>query len=148
MLEQAIEWVSDLEAQVLESGTELAPNQLIDARLAGVKEPARIRLLVAREIPVPQDVLLRAANHQFQLVSATGAGLTVGYAVILREGNEHKRHLLVHEFVHVGQYERMGVEGFLQEYLTQVIRNGYEGSPMEHEAKRRAQAILGPNNQG
>jgi hypothetical protein len=146
-LEKAIDWASDLESQVLESGVELTMTQRIDAQLAGVKEPARIRVLVTSEIPMPADPLLQAANDRVRLVTPDGPGLTVGYGVIIRRGHEKQRRLLVHEFVHVAQYERLGgMDGFLHDYLAAVIRDGYENSPLEQEATQRANAIVRPGD--
>lgn len=46
------------------------------------------------------------------------------------------RRLLVHELVHVAQYERLGVHGFAEEYVVGWIRAGYEYRriPLEVEA--------------
>lgn len=145
LLEKAIDWASDLESHVLEEGVELVRDQLIDARLAGVKEPARIRLLVQHEMPLPSDELLRSANQQARLLTSDSPGLTLGYGIIIRKGHQHERRLLVHEFVHVGQYERLGgMDKFLHRYLTEMIRDGYENSPLETEARRRTATIVGP----
>lgn len=144
LLEKAIDWVSDLEAHVLEEGVELTPDQLIDARLAGVSQPARIRLLVSRRMPMPEDSLLAEANRQVRLVSPDAGGLTVGYGIILRAGYEHQRRLLVHELVHVGQYERLGgLDGFVRQYLVEITSQGYDNAPLEREAETRAEAIAG-----
>ena len=144
LLEKAIDWASNLESTVLESGLELTPTQRIDARLAGVKEPARIRLQITNHMPMPEDALLRAANDQVHLITPGALGLTIGYGVIVRAGHEHVRRLLVHEFVHVAQYERMGgMDAFLEEYLTQILRVGYDQAPLEYEAQRRTDAIVG-----
>lgn len=145
LLSKAIDWASDLEAAALESGKELDDSQRIDARLAGVKEPARIRLLIQPAVPVPDDEVLAAANSQVGFITADSPGLTVGYAVFVKEGVPDERRVLVHEFVHVGQYERMGgIEGFLEEYLSELINVGYDHAPLETEAANRCNAILGP----
>lgn len=144
LLDKAIDWASDLEAQVLESGVELTAEQSIDARLAGVKEHARVRVLFAEEIPLPDEPTLAAANQQVRLITPTDSALTLGFGIIIREGYSDLRRLLVHEFVHVAQYERFGgMERFLQEYLTQIIRDGYQGAALENEAAVRTNVILG-----
>jgi hypothetical protein len=43
-----------------------------------------------------------------------------------------------HEFVHVAQYERLGREGFLQEYVQQIAAHGYLDAPFELEAEAKA----------
>jgi hypothetical protein len=45
---------------------------------------------------------------------------------------------LAHEFVHVAQYERLGREGFLQEYIQQIATHGYLNAPFELEAEAKA----------
>jgi hypothetical protein len=45
---------------------------------------------------------------------------------------------MAHEFVHVAQYERLGREGFLQEYMQQIATHGYLNSPFEKEAEAEA----------
>ena len=143
MLEKAIDWVSDLEAQVLEEGVELSSEQMLDARLAGVTEPARIRLQVAKSIPLPDDVLLSEANRQVNLLRENSRALTAGYGIVMRHGCHTERRLLVHEFVHVSQHERFGgLEGFIREFLSEVLRNGM-AQDLENEAEERAEAIAG-----
>jgi hypothetical protein len=43
--------------------------------------------------------------------------------------------LLAQEFVHVAQYERLGREGFLQQYIQQIAAHGYPNAPFEQEAE-------------
>lgn len=144
LLERAIDWVSDWEATALESGRELDSAERIDARLAGVSQPARIRLLAVPEIPLPGDELLAAANAQANFLTPDGPAITLGYAVLVRREREKDRRLLVHEFAHVAQYERMGgIEGFLREYLAELITVGYDRAPLEAEATMRSNAIVG-----
>jgi hypothetical protein len=149
LLERAVDWVSDMEALALEEGRELTSEERMDARLAGVTEPARIRVLVVPSLPVPEDELLARANAQARVLAAEGQGVALGYAVLLREGCESDRRLLVHEFAHIGQYERYGgLEGFLREYLGEIIEVGYENAPLETEARMRCNAVVGPERQG
>jgi hypothetical protein len=42
------------------------------------------------------------------------------------------------ELVHVAQYERLGKEGFLQEYMQQIAAHGYLDAPFELEAEAKA----------
>jgi len=38
----------------------------------------------------------------------------------------------------VAQYERLGREGFLQEYIQQIAAHGYQNAPFELEAEAEA----------
>jgi hypothetical protein len=42
------------------------------------------------------------------------------------------------EFVHIAQYERLGREGFLEEYIQQIAAPGYLNAPFELEAEAKA----------
>ena len=70
--------------------------------------------------------------------SADTSGLTAGYGVIGRRDCANNLRLLTHEFVHVAQYERLGREGFLQEYIQQIAAHGYPNAPFELEAEAKA----------
>jgi hypothetical protein len=65
--------------------------------------------------------------------------LTAGYGVIVRRDCANNLRLLTHnEFVQVAQYERLGREGFLQQYIQQVAAHGYPDTPFELEAEAKA----------
>ena len=65
-------------------------------------------------------------------------GLTAGCGVIVRRDCANNLRLLTREFVHVAQYERLGREGFLQQYIQQIAANGYLNAPFELQAEARA----------
>ena len=65
-------------------------------------------------------------------------GLTAGFGVIVRLDCMRNLRLLAHEFVHVAQYERLGREGFLQEYIQQIAAREYPNAPFELEAEAKA----------
>ena len=69
---------------------------------------------------------------------ADTTGLTAGYGVIVRRDCANNLRLLAHEFVHLAQYERLGREGFLQQYIQQIAAHGYPDAPFELEAEARA----------
>ena len=60
------------------------------------------------------------------------------YGVIVRRDCANNLRLLAHEFVHVAQYERLGREGFLQEYIQQIAAHGYQNAPFELEAEAKS----------
>ena len=70
-------------------------------------------------------------------------GITIRSTVIVRAGREHSPYLLRHEAVHVRQWKRYGVVGFVARYLGsyllwRVRRKGHRGAylriPLEIEA--------------
>jgi hypothetical protein len=70
--------------------------------------------------------------------SADTGGLTAVYGVIVHRDCANNLRLLAHEFVHVAQYERLGREGFLQEYIQQIAAYGYQKAPFELEAEAKS----------
>ena len=70
--------------------------------------------------------------------SADTTGLTAGYGVTVRLDCRRNLRLLTHEFVHVAQYERLGRERFLQEYIQQIAAHGYPNAPFELEAEAKS----------
>ena len=76
---------------------------------------------------------------QVGLLNADTGGLTAVYGVIVRLDCAKNLGLLAHEFVHVTQYERLGREGFLQEYIQQIAAHGYQNAPFELEADTKAE---------
>ena len=87
--------------------------------------PEKVRILSVPRIPLPAHVRVKQLAKQVGLLSADTAGLTAGYGVIVRVDCADNLRLLAHEFVHVAQYELLGREGFLQEYIQQIAARGY-----------------------
>ncbi len=79
------------------------------------------------------------------------AGLTLGSLVIVRRGYERSEYLIRHELVHVLQWRRFGVVGFLVRYVGAYLfgrlrRRGHQGAylriPLEVEADWVARRTL------
>ncbi len=136
-------WVAAQEASILAAGEPLRANELADARRAGVRHPERIRLQFVESIPMPETGFLRGLGRLTGLVSAGTAGITLRYGIYLQQEYRGNRELYVHEFVHVGQYERLGsIETFLRDYLKECLDPGYPWGPLEQEAILRAQKVV------
>lgn len=138
----AATWVEEQQARILTEGVALTPHQAFDAHLAGVKNPDKVRLLKTEFIPLPKNPVLRKANELFKLVSPVTAGITFGYGIYIRDGLWGDRPLVVHELVHVGQYERYGsVNAFLRDYLDECLTIGYPNGPLEQEAILKSKEV-------
>ena len=143
ILELAVEWVWQGEVRILREGRPLDASELEDARAAGVCNPARVRILVVPQIPRPDAALLREANEQVQLITEEAGGLTCNYGIYIHESAEGDRRLLLHELVHVAQFERLGgIKPFLNQYLLECLRHGYNYSPLERESDEVSRRIL------
>jgi hypothetical protein len=143
LLPLAAQWVQSQEAEILAHGIPLTPSQQKDAKDAGVKISEKVRLQVVRDIPVPADPVLSKVARETGLLGPGTAGLTLRYGIYIRHGAQLDRELHVHEFVHVGQYERLGsIEAFLGLYLKECVDPGYPFGPMEQEAVLTARRIV------
>ena len=101
-----------------------------------MRQPARIRVRIVDEMPLPDDVQLRAAALRAGLLAPGTLGLTLGYAVFVRQGHETSLRLLSHEFRHVYQYECAGsIASFLPGYLQEIVSHGYADAPSELDAR-------------
>ncbi len=135
LLPLAAKWVRDREAEIMSGGVALTPEQRRDAIEAGVQSPEKIRLQAVRNIPLPAEPMLNRVARETGLLGPGTAGLTLRYGIYLRDDVLFDRELQVHEFVHVGQYERLGsIEAFLALYLRECVDPGYPLGPLEQEA--------------
>jgi hypothetical protein len=142
----ATQWAEQQESMILKKSRALTPGQTADAIKAGVAYPEKIRIKVVRSIKPPEGVMLGMASKLTNVWGADVAGLTLGYGIYIRKDCEQyraNRELYVHEFVHVGQYERYGsIHAFLVDYLKECVEPGYPYGPLERQADRRAKNII------
>ena len=135
LLPLAAKWAAAVETRILRRGVPVTEESLADARLIGVREPERVRLLALARVPVPKDLTLRAAAAAIQFLTPTTCGLALRYGIFIRRDCWGDRRLVAHELVHTAQYERLGgIEPFLRQYLYQCLTIGYPVAPMEQEA--------------
>ena len=133
-----VDWISYLEKQTQESGRALTPIEFNLAQNVGVAHPEEVRILSVRRIPLPSHPRVKQLARRVGLLNAETVGLTAGYGVIARRDCANNLRLLAHEFVHVAQYERLGREAFLREYIQQIAAHGYPNAPFELEAEAKA----------
>ncbi len=128
-------WAEKQEALILESGDPLTGSELADARRAGVAQPEKIRVLRVDTLPLPDNEDIRFVAKQIGLFSHRVAGITLGYGICLSREFHQDRLTLVHECVHVSQYEKKGgLLPFLTDYLRECIAPGYPFGALEQEA--------------
>ncbi len=144
LLPLACQWAAAQEQDICSRGQALSDAQIADARLVGVVEPERVRLLYVPEIPIPENPALRAAADATQLISPFTGGLTLRYGIFIRSDCRFRRPMVVHELGHTAQYERLGgFESFLRQYLFQCLTIGYPDAPMEQEVISLTTRICG-----
>ena len=147
LLPAAIAWAEARAKKAAEVGSALTAPEREIARQVGVSQPARVRVEIVDELPLPEDPALRAAGLAAGLLGPGMVGLTLGHSIFIRRGNRDRRQhrrLLSHELRHVHQYEQHGsIAAFLRVYLTQIVEVGYADAPLEADA--RAHEIDSPS---
>ncbi len=128
-------WVARQEQRILAQGIALDPAQLADARALGVENSTRIRLLCVPRIPLPASPQLRTFLSAFGAIPGEPNALAARYGIFVRRDCWSERRVLLHEFVHTMQFERLGgLRPFLQHYLFECLTSGYAFSALEREA--------------
>ena len=143
LLPLAYQWAKTQEEFVLAHGIPLSPQQLADARLAGVRDCERIRVLVVDRIPLPESGELAEAAQRTHIITGETRCVGLGHAILIRGEAWGDRELLVHNLVHIAQCERSGgLEQWVQTYLLdrQTSASFTLGS-LEEEARRLAREI-------
>ena len=141
---QICEWAEAQQANILREGTSLSESQIIDAKLIPVSAPEQVRLLKVDQIPWPNDGVLLSIGYKKGLISDSTVGLTLGYGIFVMSSCWDDRHLIVHDLVHVAQYEKLGViVQFLEKYLSELLCVNYDNAPMEEEAEKITKRICG-----
>ncbi len=128
-----VNWAEARERMIRSEGRPLTASETVLARRVGVKNPENVRVLGVSSISLP-DAIFPAA---ISLNSPMNAAQTIAYGILVRTKNMQDQTILVHEFTHVAQYERLGgIQGFLPTYLQQIQSFGYDEAPLELEAAR------------
>lgn len=142
LLPLAVQWAAEQERRVLCEGVSLSKVELADARVIGVCNPERVRLLRVDSIPVPVHPMLRAAAASINFLTAAPRGLALDYGIFIRADYWRDRALIAHELVHTAQFQRLGgILPFLQIYIFQCATVGYPNAPLELEAIATAARI-------
>lgn len=138
-------WVRRQEAAILRDGRPLREWERNWAQTVGVRRPEAVRILPVPRVPTPGIGLMRLLNRLFGVLTEGPTGMAVNYGIYLESSQATNPSLLVHELVHVAQFERLGgVEPFLREYLTQCVRDGYWNADLEQEAREAAAPFSRP----
>jgi len=113
------------------------------AQRLDIKNPGKIKILAVPEIIAPTDQLLRKACIQTNFLFPNMAGLTLGYGIYVVASYLKDQSLLVHELVHVSQYEALGgINNFLKRYIPELVKFGYDNAPLEIEARKKTGDLL------
>ena len=129
-------WFVCEEATILRNGVALTGSQARDARLAGVQNPGRVRVLPVEEIKVHGIGLMRKLAPGLQLVRPDSSAMTFGYGIVIRRLYAKDRAVLLHHLVHVAQMEELGgSENYVKRYVNDCLHFGYGNAPLEIQAR-------------
>lgn len=135
LLPLATRWANKQSQEVQKHGRHLNGKERDIARLVGVSNTDRVKILIVDKIPSPTSRFLQKVSAYTQFSIDNAAGLTLGYSIYLCEKHLSMR-LLSHELRHVHQYEQYGsMKAFLKDYLSQVLTYGYLAAPLERDAR-------------
>ncbi|HWL94596.1 MAG TPA: hypothetical protein VNT79_13820 [Phycisphaerae bacterium] len=143
LLPVAYQWAKAQEEFVLAHGTPLRPQQMADARRAGVRDCERVRILVVDRIPLPESGDLAEAARRTHIIAGDTRCVGFGHAIMVRAEAWGDRELLVHNLVHVAQCERSGgLEQWIRHYLMdRQASASFTVGVLEEEARRVAREI-------
>ncbi len=137
LLPKAIAWAEQLATQVANDGIPISEELQALARRLGVMYPENIRIMEVQHLPKPDDPELCHACFAAGMLGANMTGLTLGYHIMALSGCCTPA-LLAHEFRHVYQFEEAGsLTAFLTIYSEQVLAFGYNGAPLEWDARQQ-----------
>ena len=135
-------WAERMEREILVRGQALSDSEMSDAMELGVMNPELIRYLIVDEIPLPAEELATLAR-QVGIIDADTSGMAYRYGIFIRSDVKDKRLCLLHELVHVTQYERLSeIRNFIREYVTACLDYGYSKSPFEVEAREKSEKLI------
>ena len=135
LLPLAAAWAMEQQEKILRDGVVLSAEEIADAHAIGIQSPDRIRLLQVETIRRPTQPQLRAACDAIDFLTPATRGLTLGHGIFIRSDCWRDRTVIVHELMHVAQYERFnGILPFLRSYLYECLTVGYSAAPLEQEA--------------
>ncbi|MEO0343254.1 MAG: hypothetical protein AAF198_07440 [Pseudomonadota bacterium] len=144
-----------LEQLTAQIGRPLTARELQFARLAGVRNPDRVRIAVVPRIPAAQRFariksdtgidISGSATRALQITKVYPAkAMAARYSIVFAAPFQNDLEVLVHELVHIRQYEELGPIGMARRAVTQaVVLRGKTVIPIETEAVFETARLLG-----
>ncbi len=123
------------EKDIIKNGVPLELVNLKDAYKLGVAHPDKIRIQYMNRIQVPYFIHLIQLIYNARFPLEWPKGIAYGYGIQILKKRKLDRILIAHELVHVRQHEMLGgTEKFIEQYVIECIKAGYENNLFEKEA--------------
>ena len=131
-----------IERAIFEIGRPLNARETAFAQAVGVKFPGKVRIAQIDKIPgrdARQNYI-----EEFAGLKVTTRALAAGYGILMTEPALEDLSTLVHELVHIRQFEQLGREGLARQVLTErAVLTGITVIPIEQEAIFDSATVLG-----
>jgi len=89
--------------------------------------------VVVNQVPKPDFPELRQAGLG-SFIDTDFGGITYKNIYFIKKGQENNLALHFHELVHVLQWQNLGALEFINRYMEEILKFGYEGAPLEKMA--------------
>lgn len=89
--------------------------------------------VVVNKVPKPNFPELRQARLG-GFIDTDFDGITYKNTCFIKKGQENNLALHFHELVHVLQWKNLGALAFINRYIEELLKFGYEGAPLEKMA--------------
>ena len=124
------------EAVALQKGRALTDEELVLAKRVGVKHPEKIRIYFTSTFPINEDEIHNGGDI---------VALTMNYGIFVKPYVSFRREayleIITHEFAHVVQFERIGVEGMSRRFNLETFILRDKLIPIEREAIAMGEAV-------
>lgn len=148
MLEKIAQWIDDTNREFRAQRNTCLP---FSEPFAGSFSPRFLQqcyFVVVDNIPIPDFPELRQDGLS-DFLYGTFQCITYNNVYYVQRDYEDRLSMHFHELVHVAQWQALGVEAFIQRYLSEITEYGYSNAPLEQMAygfERRYQRGLPPLN--
>ena len=115
-------FANECQDEIMSKGRNLTADELAIAKMLNIKSHGKIRILVVEDIPRSLNPVLNELCDKLGFINNEEGkqtrGITFGNGIYTRKGITKPFQNIVHELVHVSQYEKLGG---IKEYMAQYI---------------------------
>lgn len=141
----AASYVNHYDTLGYQEGQKISPCMIERARAIGVLNPEKVRIVNQTNLPKPSDALTLELYKKIGVDKDSVGALTLGHSIYIKPKYYQSYNILLHEFVHVMQMERLGVKKYVEDYIVQSLSLDYYKVPLEAEAFEKS-AIIATSN--
>jgi len=122
-------WFYDMQKHCFLTGQPLSERQCRVARLCGVTDPGKVRILFVPEIEkfIPGRVNMYI---DWQIKECSVPALAAGHGLLIRESHRDRRCLRRHKFYHIAEFEKNSIEWVVRKYLSEAMASPIKSGRM------------------